>query len=188
MTTQTLAQRITVMTSPMRSRIAEMAQMAKSKFNVKTALLAAGSVALPLFVGFASAAITGDAMSSFGSFNQPPLSPPAWLFPVAWTALYILMGIASFFILRLDSSVKTKRMMIGLYIAQLGFNFAWSPVFFLMGAYWFALGWLVAMLAMVAALAVLVFKHSKAAFFCLVPYVAWCSFATYLNLGVALLN
>ncbi len=49
-------------------------------------------IAVPLAVGGISAPISGSAMSAFSKMNQPPLSPPAWLFPVAWTILYILMG------------------------------------------------------------------------------------------------
>lgn len=56
------------------------------------------SLAIPLGVGGVSALISGDSMAAFGSFNQPPLAPPAWLFPVAWTILYILMGVACFLV------------------------------------------------------------------------------------------
>lgn len=56
------------------------------------------SLAIPLGVGGLSALISGDSTAAFGSFNQPPLAPPAWLFPVAWIILYILMGIACFLI------------------------------------------------------------------------------------------
>ncbi|MBQ0018466.1 MAG: tryptophan-rich sensory protein [Clostridiales bacterium] len=51
-------------------------------------------VLLPLAVGVISASFAGDQMQSFGEMNQPPLSPPGWLFPVAWTILYIMMGFA----------------------------------------------------------------------------------------------
>lgn len=56
------------------------------------------SLAIPLGVGGLSALISGDSIAAFGSFNQPPLAPPAWLFPVAWTILYILMSIDYFLI------------------------------------------------------------------------------------------
>ena len=59
-------------------------------------LIAACFILLPLVVGLISSALTGDAMMSFGKLKQPPLAPPAWLFPVAWTILYLLMGVASF--------------------------------------------------------------------------------------------
>ncbi len=50
------------------------------------------SIMIPLAVGGLSALITGDAMSAFGNLRQPPLAPPAWLFPVARAILYVLMG------------------------------------------------------------------------------------------------
>ena len=55
-------------------------------------------ILVPVGVGGLSAALTMGAMSSFGEMKQPPLSPPAWLFPVAWTILYVLMGLASWLI------------------------------------------------------------------------------------------
>lgn len=149
-------------------------------------------IAIPLAVGGASAALTGDAMSKFGSFNQPPLSPPGWLFPVAWTILYILMGIASYLIMRKKTINKTDRSnrnkALWVYVIQLGFNFAWSLFFFLAGLYWFAFAWLMIMWVMIIILMVYAGRRSKAAVWCLLPYLLWCTFAAYLNFGVALLN
>ena len=54
---------------------------------------------IPLAVGGISALLTGGGMDTFETLNQPPLSPPGWLFPVVWTILYILMGIASYLVL-----------------------------------------------------------------------------------------
>ena len=62
------------------------------KIRWKTLILA---IAIPLIVGGLSALITMDSMGLFDTVDKPPLSPPAWLFPVVWTALYILMGIES---------------------------------------------------------------------------------------------
>ena len=56
------------------------------------------AIAVPLGGGFIISLFTRNAMMKFADFNQLPLSPPAWLFPVAWTILYILMGIASYLI------------------------------------------------------------------------------------------
>ncbi len=56
-------------------------------------------ILIPLAVGGASAFLTRDGIQVFEWINKPPLSPPAWLFPVAWTILYVLMGIASYLVL-----------------------------------------------------------------------------------------
>ena len=53
------------------------------------------SILIPLAVGGLSAFVTRDGMEVYGSLNQPPLSPPGWLFPVVWTILFLLMGISS---------------------------------------------------------------------------------------------
>ena len=153
---------------------------------------AIGLIILPLVVGVASTAITGNAMMSFGKFNQPPLAPPAWLFPVAWTVLYILMGVASYLIYRLDPKTKGGRKLqaaeIIIYFVQLFFNFMWTILFFRLEARWVAFGWLVCMWLMVFALIVMCGKNRKAAAWCLVPYLLWCTFASYLNVMIAILN
>ena len=63
--------------------------------NIKSLI---ASIALPLLVGATAALFTSNAMQEFAVLNQPPLSPPAWLFPVVWTILYILMGISAYLI------------------------------------------------------------------------------------------
>ncbi len=56
-------------------------------------------IAVPLLVGGLSALITRTGMDIFETINKPSLSPPGWLFPVVWTILFILMGIASYLVL-----------------------------------------------------------------------------------------
>lgn len=143
-------------------------------------------IAIPLIVGAVSALLTREAMASFNSMSKPPLAPPAWLFPVAWTILYILMGIASFLIFR--SSHSASRMGLCIYFVQLVFNFVWSLIFFRLNAYVFAAVWLAVLLIMVIMLIINTSKYSKAAMFMLIPYAAWCCFAMYLNVGIAILN
>ena len=54
---------------------------------------------VPLAVGGIAALLTGGGMDTFETLSKPPLSPPGWLFPVVWTILYILMGVASYLVL-----------------------------------------------------------------------------------------
>ena len=63
------------------------------KFNYKLLVLC---IAIPLAIGSLSGFLTSESMEMFSSINKPPLSPPAILFPIVWTILYILMGIASY--------------------------------------------------------------------------------------------
>lgn len=149
-------------------------------------------IVLPIIVGVISTSVTGSAMMAFGKLNQPPLAPPAWLFPVAWTILYILMGVASYLIYKYEPKDEMNRKMqvaeIVLYFVQLFFNFMWTILFFRLEARWFAFGWLVAMWLMIFALICLCNKNCKSAAWCLVPYILWCTFAMYLNIMIAILN
>ena len=81
------------------------------------------AVAIPLAVGGLSAWITKDGMKAFEAVNQPPLTPPMWLFPVVWSILFVLMGIASYLVV-MQKGEDTKA--LTLYAVQLIFNFFWS--------------------------------------------------------------
>lgn len=150
-------------------------------------------VAVPLLVGGLSALLTSSAMMKFGELNQPFLAPPAWLFPVAWTILYILMGLASYYIFmggergsKRDKEISRSALVV--YGIQLALNFAWSLIFFNLRWYWPALVWLVVMWAMIVILIVKAHKVSKPAMWMLIPYILWATFASYLNLMIAILN
>lgn len=150
-------------------------------------------ILVPLGGGFIISMFTRDTMEKFGSFNQPPLAPPAWLFPVAWTILYILMGIASYLIYakyrdgkKAEKSLAKAGLIV--YGVQLALNFIWTPLFFTGGLYWVAFAVLALMWIAEIVLLVLSFKTSRAAFWCLLPYLLWTTFAGYLNIGIAVLN
>ena len=144
-------------------------------------------LALPLAVGGLSALVAGG-MDVYKELNQPPLSPPGWIFPVVWSVLYLLMGYASYRVLVSDAPEAQKRRALVLYGLQLFFNFIWSPLFF--GAQMY-----LAALLVLLVLWVLIFLTIRAfsaiderAGDLLLPYILWVSFAGYLNLGVYLLN
>ncbi len=149
-------------------------------------------IVLPLAVGGGSALLTGDMMAKFGEFEQPVLSPPGWLFPIAWTILYILMGLASFFILQQKPANKMEKTgkiaWLVIYAVQLGFNFMWSIFFFSFNMFTFALFWLLAMWVMILVLVFMANRHSQAAMWCMLPYALWTTFAAYLNLMIMMLN
>lgn len=143
------------------------------------------SILIPLAVGGLSAFFTRNSMDSFETINKPPLSPPGWLFPIVWTILFILMGIASYLV---AVSKKPNRLALILYGIQLFFNFLWSIVFFNYEAYLFAFIWLIILWILIIATTVLFFRISKPAGYLMLPYIAWVSFAAYLNFAIYLLN
>lgn len=151
------------------------------------------SILVPLGGGLIISLFTRDTMEKFGAFNQPPLAPPAWLFPVAWTILYVLMGVASYLIYtkyRDGKKAEKPLAKAGLivYGMQLVLNFIWTPLFFTGGLYWVAFVVLILMWIAEIILLVLAFKTSRAAFWYLFPYLLWTTFAAYLNIGIAMLN
>lgn len=143
------------------------------------------AVAIPLAVGGLSAWITMDGMKAFEAVNQPPLTPPMWLFPVVWSILFVLMGIASYLVV-MQKGEDTKA--LTLYTVQLIFNFFWSIWFFNLGWYLFAFLWLVALWILILATTVAFYRISKPAAWLMLPYLVWVVFAGYLNLGVWWLN
>lgn len=145
-------------------------------------------IGIPLVIGGVSAFITRGSMETFERLNQPPLSPPGWLFPVAWTILYILMGIASYIIMESDSVPDEQSRAMCLYLWQLVVNFLWPTFFFNFGWYLFSFLWLILLWILVLITTMRFFRISKTAGWLMVPYLLWSTFACYLNLGVWYLN
>jgi len=154
------------------------------KINWKKLLIC---LAIPLAVGGLSALLSGG-MDTYKTLQQPPLAPPGWVFPVAWTILYLLMGYASYRVLTSGGDKEQIQKALTLYGIQLFLNFIWSPVFF--GLQWRLLAFFI-LLAMWVFIYLTIRAFSKIdepAGDLLLPYILWVSFAGYLNLGVYLLN
>ena len=86
-------------------------------------------LAIPLAAGGLATLLSGG-MDRYQVMNQPPLSPPGWIFPVVWTVLYLLMGYASYRITESDVPKEDRRKALIFYGIQLFLNFLWSIVFF----------------------------------------------------------
>ena len=143
------------------------------------------SLAVPLAVGGLSALLTKDSMETFDSLNKPALSPPGWLFPVVWTVLFVLMGIACYIVVTAGGG---NRAALTLYGVQLLFNLLWSLIFFRAEAYLAAFIWLILLWLLISATTVLFYRISKPAGILMLPYLLWVTFAGYLNLSIYLLN
>ena len=141
---------------------------------------------IPLAVGGISALITGDGFAEYRDVARPPLSPPAFLFPIVWTILYILMGISAYIVWERDEG-KARRPIV-VYAVQLFLNFMWPIFFFSFKAYLFSFIWLLLLWAFVFAMIIEFSKVSKTAGILQIPYLLWITFAAYLNLGVFILN
>ncbi len=143
------------------------------------------NLAVPLIVGALAGFLTRNSMDIYKNLEQPPFAPPSWLFPVAWTILYILMGIAAYLVFQEKPQGKTA---LALYFVQLAVNFIWPLIFFNRQAYLFAFAVLVILWLLVLVTTVLFFRISRPAGWLMLPYLLWLTFAGYLNLGVWFLN
>lgn len=143
---------------------------------------------LPLAVGGLSAWLTRSFSQAYQGVYKPLLSPPGWVFPVVWTALYLLMGYASYLVWISDAPEGERRGALTLYAVQLLFNFVWPLLFFRGRLFWFALVWLVLLWVLILLTKRRFDGIERAGGICLIPYLVWVGFAAYLNLGVALLN
>ena len=155
------------------------------KINWKKLLISLG---IPVGVGAVAALLTGGGMEEYGMMNQPPLSPPGWLFPVVWTILYLLMGYASYRVATSGADSGKIRRALTLYGAQLAVNFLWPLVFFGLG--WYLVAFFILILLWVLILLTMrAFSEiDEVAGNLLLPYLLWVTFAGYLNFGVYLLN
>ena len=147
------------------------------------------AIAIPVTVGLAAAGLTKNSMDIYGQLNTPPLSPPAWLFPIVWTLLYIMMGISSAIVFTgRDLNPEDAKNGLTYYAVSLVLNFAWSIIFFKYQAAFFALICLVALLVMIVRTIFFYLKVNKVAAYLQIPYAIWVLFAGYLNAGIWLLN
>ena len=144
------------------------------------------SVGLALGIGGLSAFLTKDSIPIYSAINRPKLSPPPELFPIVWTVLFVLMGIASAIIWCSNGREIDSALLF--YGAQLVFNFCWTLIFFNFRAYLAAFIWLSILLVLIGITAVKFYRIKKLAGLLLLPYFAWLSFAGYLNFMVWRLN
>jgi tryptophan-rich sensory protein len=164
-------------------------ERARGASPVVVAASLVGFVAVALAAGWiGSLATTPNIPTWYAGVNKPSFSPPNAVFPVVWTILYVLMGIAAWLVWRSPPDHRHRRVALLAWFAQLGFNILWPFAFFAARS---PLAGLVAILALLAAVVVtiLAFRRvSGPAAWLLAPYLAWVAFATVLNASILSLN
>ena len=138
----------------------------------------------PILLGIIVALITQGSFD-YQSLTKPPLSPPAIVFPIVWTILYILMGI-SYFLYKNNDDTEKKVDII--YYLQLFINVTWTIIFFTLKLRFLAIIWTLTLVILVYTLITLYLQKYKLSGYLQIPYLVWCIFATYLTIGVYLLN
>lgn len=147
------------------------------------------SIIVTIAVGGLSAFFTAGSRDIYEKAATPPLSPPAWVFPVVWTSLYVLMAISFARIFnKRKHEPRMRRNAVNIYALNLFFNFFWSIIFFDFNAYLLAFIWLLLLWLVIFAMLLNFYRTDKFSGLLLVPYLIWVTFAGYLNLGVFVLN
>ena len=141
-------------------------------------------ILVPVIIGGVVGLIISGSID-YNSLEKTPLAPPSIVFPIVWTIIYIIMGI-SYGMLKNENLVDSKTKWI--YYIQLLINALWSIIFFTLKARLFAFIWIILLDILVITMIIDFYKKKKVAGILQIPYLLWSLFATYLNLGVYLLN
>lgn len=123
----------------------------------------------------------------FDALRKPAAMPPGATFGIAWTILYVLLGIALAMVLAAPKG-EARTWALVLFAGQMALNYAWSPVFFGLHHPKTALAIILVMLALSVAAASVMVKFSRTSALLMVPYLGWLCFATYLNFMIVRLN
>lgn len=138
----------------------------------------------PLIIGGIVSFIIKDKID-YVMLVKPPLAPPKILFPIAWTIIYFLMGL-SYYILNKKTEVTCKEKSI--YYTQIFINALWSIIFFYFKLRFIACLWILLLDIIVLYMIILFFRKNKLSAYLNIPYFLWILFATYLTIGIYILN
>lgn len=146
------------------------------------------NIAIPVLGGAIVGYLNSNTMSLYESLKKPFFSPPAIVFPIVWTILYILMGIAAYRIFMRNKQGADDNGAYFFYLIQLIVNFLWSFVFFTFRLYGISFIILLILFVLIIITFIKFIKVDKIAGFLLVPYLIWVAFAGVLNFFVWMLN
>jgi benzodiazapine receptor len=139
------------------------------------------AIAIPVAGGFIGSIWGGGGDSEwYKKLNKPSWTPPNWAFPVVWTTLYVLMGVASFLVFQ-DGGFSAQAFPLGAYVIQLIFNFGWTPLFFGLHRPDIAFGWIILLLLAVVNNIYFFYTVYPLAAYLLIPLLLWVLVASSLN-------
>jgi len=142
-----------------------------------------------LGLGFLSGVVAGSGAANpwFSALVKPAIYPPPQTFGIAWTALYILMGLALAIVIAARGA-PGRRTAVVAFVIQMMLNLAWSPAFFALHRISLALAIICALVIGVAVVTAMFWRVRRLAGTLLLPYLAWVCFAALLNLQILQLN
>ena len=142
------------------------------------------NIVIPIALG----GLVGLIISQFMDYNtlqKPPLSPPGFIFGIVWSILYLLMGIAyGMLVYKGKSDAEVSK----IYWTQLIINLIWPILFFVFKIRLFSSIWIIILLILVISMVIKFYKKDKIIGYSQIPYLLWIMLASYLNIGVYILN
>lgn len=169
----------------------QFAQQLASPAQLRASILRWSLFTVPLCIGlgFLSGRAAGSVPDNpwFAALEKPALYPPPLAFPIVWSVLYILMGVALALVCAARGA-RGRGTAVVAFAAQLLVNLAWSPVFFTWHQITLALAVIVALLVLLVITIALFWRVRRLAALLLLPYLAWVCFASSLNLQILQLN
>ena len=147
------------------------------------------TVPLCLGLGFLSARAAGSVPDNpwFAMLDKPALYPPPIVFPVVWSVLYVLMGLA-LALIAAARGARGRGVAVAAFALQLALNLAWSPVFFAAHRLTLALLIIFALIVVLGVTIALAWRVRRMAAALLLPYLVWVCFASFLNLQFLQMN
>ncbi len=140
---------------------------------------------LPIILGSLIGLIISKSID-YNNLNKPPFAPPSLAFPIAWSIIYILMGLSYFLF---QKNVNSNKVITATaYYFQLFVNLMWPILFFTLKWRLFSIIWIILLICLISLLMYLMYKEYSISTYLLVPYLIWTIFATYLNIGIFVLN
>ena len=144
------------------------------------------AIIIPISAGALGSIFTSQSVDSwYLTLNKPALNPPSWVFGPVWTFLFILMGSALYILWR---DKKLKDLALYAFVVQMILNIGWSYFFFELQQPLYAFIEILFLWAAIALTLCAFYKKNKVAGWLLIPYIAWVTFAAYLNLMIVILN
>ena len=150
---------------------------------------------LPILVAAIAAtfvAFMGAIMTTLGpwykNLRKPSWQPPEWLFGPAWTTIFVLTAIAGVIGWHRAPGTASLTLLLCLFAINGGLNILWSVLFFRWRRPDWALIEVVGLWASIVALMLALSPYAPHAALLLIPYLAWVSFASFLNLTIVKLN
>lgn len=147
------------------------------------------SIGIALATGVVGMVIGGSSRQGLEGLALPSFMPPPIVFPIVWTILYVLMGIAAYIIYMTDRvSGQDKKTALTIYFLGLIVNSLWTLIFFRLQLRLLGFFWILIILALAVATTIAFSKINPAAAYLMIPYIIWLIFASILNLTIYFMN